>query len=107
MNLELILNGLARFYLDKQNTAHQDELTKASLKAQNAYQGLWGNCGEPKFDNKCVIKGNIDRLGNKYYHLPNDKYYSATTINLLKEDQWLCTIKEAKDKIEKAGGQIK
>lgn len=45
-----------------------------------------------------MIKGNVDRMGQKYYHLPGDKYYSQTEVNLLKEDQWLCTIEEAEAK---------
>lgn len=98
VNLKLIEEGYARFYLDKQNTLYQNELSEASLIAQEEFKGLWGLCGEEEFNNECVIKGNIDRLGNKYYHLPDDKYYSQTEINPLKEDQWLCTIEEAEAK---------
>lgn len=98
VNLELLEEGYARFYLDEQNTLEQDELVQAALDAQEDFSGLWGSCGEDDFDGECVIKGNIDRLGKKYYHLPGDKYYSETEINLLKEDQWLCTIEEAEAK---------
>ncbi len=95
VNLELLEEGYARFYLDKQNTLWQDELVQAALAAQEDFSGLWGSCGEAQFDEECVIKGNIDRLGQKYYHLPGDKYYSQTKINLLEEEKWLCTIEEA------------
>jgi len=98
VNLELLEEGYARFYLDKQNTLWQAELVQAALSAREGFSGLWGSCGEAQFDGKCLIKGNIDRLGQKYYHLPGDKYYSQTEINLLKEDQWLCTIEEAEAK---------
>jgi len=98
VNLELLEQGYARFYLDKQNTFWQDEFVQAALAAQEDFSGLWGSCGELQFADECVIKGNIDRLGQKYYHLPGDKYYSQTEINLLKEDQWLCTIDEAEAK---------
>ena len=98
VNLELLEEGYARFYLDKQNTFHQDELIQAALSAQEDFSGLWGSCGESQFDNKCVIKGNINNAGKKYYHLPGDKYYLQTSINFLKEDQWLCTIEEAEAK---------
>ncbi len=98
VNLELAKDGYARFYLDKQNTLHQDELVQASLDAHNDFLGLWGSCGDSQFDDKCLIKGNVDRLGHKYYHLPGDKYYSQTVISPLKEDQWLCTIDEAEAK---------
>lgn len=98
VNLYLLQQGYARFYLDKQNTLWQKELAEAALSAHDEFLGLWGSCGEDRFDGKCLIKGNVDRLGQKYYHLPGDKYYSQTKINLLKEDQWLCTIEEAKAK---------
>ena len=98
VNLELLEQGFARFYLDKQNTRYQDEFTNAVIDAHDGFLGLWGFCGEPDFDEKCVIKGNIDRMGKKYFHLPGDKYYSQTIINHLKEDQWLCTIDEAEAK---------
>jgi len=98
VNLELLQEGYARFYLDKQNILHQDELAQAALSAQEDFSGLWGSCGESQFNNKCVIKGNIGNMGKKYYHLPGDKYYLQTRINFLKEDQWLCTTEEAEAK---------
>jgi len=98
VNLELLEEGYARFYLDKFNTLYQDELVQAALSAQGDFLGLWGECGEERFDYKCLIKGNISRLGEKFYHLPGDKYYDETSINFLKEDQWLCTIEEAEAK---------
>lgn len=102
VNLELLQEGYARFYLDKQNTLRQDELVEAALASQEDFSGLWGACGEDQFDGKCVIKGNIGRSDQKYYqkyyHLPGDKYYSETKVNLLKEDQWLCTVEEAETK---------
>jgi len=98
VNLELLQEGYARFYFDKQNTLYQDELVQAAVGAHEDFSGLWGSCGETLFDEKCVIKGNINRLGQKYYHLPGDKYYSQTKINFLKEDKWLCTIEEAEAK---------
>jgi len=98
VNLELLEEGYARFYLDKQNTLQQAELVQAALSAREGFSGLWGSCGEAQFDGKCLIKGNIDRLGQKYYHLPGDKYYSQTKINLLEEEEWLCTVEEAEAK---------
>jgi len=98
VNLELLREGYARFYLDKQNILRQDELVQVAMEAQEDFLGLWGTCGEPRFDEKCVIKGNVTERGKKYYHLPGDKYYSLTKVNFLKEDKWLCTIEEAEGK---------
>ncbi len=102
VNLELLEGGYARFYLDKQNTRYQEEMVETASSAHDEFLGLWGSCGEGRFDGKCVIKGNITYFGEenyqKHYHLPGDKYYSQTKVNLLKEDKWLCTIEEAQSK---------
>jgi len=98
VNLKLLEEGFARFYLDELNTLWEDEFIEAVLEAQQGFSGLWGSCGEDEFDKECLIKGNVNRLGEKHYHLPGDKYYSQTIINLDKEDQWLCTIEEAEAK---------
>ena len=98
VNLELVEEGYARFYLDKQNTEYQDELMRGALEAQSDFRGIWGACGEDRYNGECVIKGNADGTGRKYYHLPGDKYYEKTIVNLDKEDQWLCTIEEAEAK---------
>jgi len=45
VNLELLKQGYARFYLDKQNTLYQEELVEATISAQEEYLGLWGECG--------------------------------------------------------------
>jgi micrococcal nuclease len=98
VNLELLEEGYARFYYDKQNTRYQDRLIEASLQAQNDFKGLWGACGEDIYNGQCLIKGNVDRMGVKYYHFPEDKYYDETVVNLDNEDQWLCTVEEAEFK---------
>jgi len=102
VNLELLKGGYARFYLDKQNILHQDRLARAANSAQGNFLGLWGSCGEERLNKKCVIKGNINFFNHnsyqKHYHLPGDKYYSSTKVNLIKEDKWLCTVEEAEDK---------
>lgn len=98
VNLNLLEEGYARFYLDKQNTLFQEEFIEASNEAHENFLGLWGVCGEEQYDRKCVIKGNVDERGKKFYHLPGDKYYSHVVIRLSKENQWLCTIEEAESK---------
>jgi hypothetical protein len=40
----------------------------------------------------CGIKGNISQnTGERIYHVPGQKYYSATKINLLKGERWFCS----------------
>lgn len=95
VNERLLAEGYGRFYLDKKNTGYQEELMEAALSAQSDFDGLWGACGEEKYDNRCIIKGNVDIHGKRYYHLPGDKYYDETVVNLDKEDKWLCSQEEA------------
>ncbi|MDP2909501.1 MAG: thermonuclease family protein [bacterium] len=98
INELLLKEGYGRFYLDKENTGYQDELIEAALLAQENFEGLWGICGEEKYDNKCIIKGNVDIHGKRYYHIPGDKYYDEVVVNLNKEDKWLCRQEEAEGK---------
>jgi micrococcal nuclease len=102
VNLKLVEEGFAKYYLDGFNTSHQDEFLEAVMNSQENYIGLWGICGEYEYGGKCVIKGNISDNGpdkySKFYHLPEDKYYERTVVNLEKGDKWLCTIEEAEAK---------
>ncbi|WP_245466538.1 MULTISPECIES: thermonuclease family protein [unclassified Mesorhizobium] len=43
----------------------------------------------------CTIKGNISAEGERIYHLPGQKYYSATIINQAKGEMWFCSEAEA------------
>lgn len=99
VNLRLLEEGFSRFFLDEFNDLKQDELLKSAIQSQENYLGLWGACGEDEFSGKCLIKGNISDNGperySKFYHLPEDRYYNNTVVNLDKGDKWLCTIEEA------------
>lgn len=44
----------------------------------------------------CSIKGNINREGEKIYHVPSGKFYSRTQINPSNGERWFCTAEEAK-----------
>lgn len=98
VNRRLLQKGLAKFYVDKVNFKYADIFEQDYLKAQSKYLGLWGVCGSNEFDGKCVIKGNITRDGDKFYHLPGDKYYDETVVNPQREDLWLCSVLEAEEK---------
>jgi len=43
----------------------------------------------------CNIKGNISANGERIYHVPGQKYYSATVINQAKGERWFCSEAEA------------
>jgi hypothetical protein len=43
----------------------------------------------------CDIKGNINERGERIYHMPGQKYYSATVISRARGERWFCTQWEA------------
>ncbi|PLX40031.1 MAG: hypothetical protein C0605_06765 [Hyphomicrobiales bacterium] len=45
----------------------------------------------------CAIKGNISLYdGEKIYHLPGQKYYTATAISTQRGERWFCSEAEAR-----------
>lgn len=53
----------------------------------------------PVPSDECIIKGNISQNAGKVYHLPVDKGYAATEIDVSRGERWFCTEIEA----QKAG----
>jgi micrococcal nuclease len=43
----------------------------------------------------CAIKGNINRRGERIYHLPGDSSYDGTVITASKGERYFCTVAEA------------
>jgi hypothetical protein len=53
--------------------------------------------GKPTCNNPS-IKGNISfRTGTKIYHLPSDRYYNETQIDMNAGERMFCTEQEARD----------
>jgi endonuclease YncB( thermonuclease family) len=46
---------------------------------------------------ECNIKGNINRNGEKIYHLPGTAFYSRTKISEEKGERWFCSEVEANE----------
>lgn len=44
----------------------------------------------------CNLKGNINMLGEKIYHLPDSKWYDKTFIDESKGERWFCSEDEAR-----------
>jgi hypothetical protein len=45
----------------------------------------------------CTIKGNISMAtGERIYHVPGQKYYSATIVTPSKGERWFCSEAEAR-----------
>ncbi|ANY85511.1 hypothetical protein BB934_45670 (plasmid) [Microvirga ossetica] len=47
----------------------------------------------------CPIKGNVSASGERIYHMPWDRYYASTKIDMTKGERWFCDEADA----EKAG----
>lgn len=63
----------------------------APSQTQNAHGGLLPNPSPG-----CIIKGNINRRGERIYHLPGTRGYDETVINPDNGEGWFCTEDEAK-----------
>ena len=51
--------------------------------------------GTLKGPNGCVIKGNINRRGDRIYHMPFHQHYGRTKIDEAKGERWFCSEEEA------------
>jgi endonuclease YncB( thermonuclease family) len=51
---------------------------------------------QPKPDDPCRIKGNINDKGERIYHMPGSEAYEHTRINTNKGERWFCTQEEAR-----------
>lgn len=93
VNLLMLEMGGAKFFPDQVNDKYQDQLIKAAEKARLEKKGLWQVCGRNKAG--CLIKGNIDKNDNHWYHLPEFRHYNQVVVSLNQGDQWFCSEEEA------------
>jgi len=94
VNQNLLQQGAGEFFLDTVNLRYQDLLVQTAEKAHQENKGLWQACApNPKIG--CQIKGNLDRLDKRWYHLPSFRHYETTEINLEHGDRWFCTEEDA------------
>ncbi|ANU19815.1 nuclease [Planococcus plakortidis] len=108
---QLLEEGYARVaYVFPPNTRYIDDFRDAESKAKDAEIGIWEyenystdrGFNEDAYrhketdiqtdDGDCRIKGNINRSGNKIYHMPGTPSYEGTN-----PEQWFCTEQQARD----------
>ena len=117
---QLLASGHARVaYVFPPNTRYLDEFETAEQQAKDQGIGIWefenyatdrgfdnnafnrSNISEAQPDSdKCSIKGNINRKGNKIYHLPGSSSYEETN-----PEEWFCSEQEARDNGFQSAGQ--
>jgi endonuclease YncB( thermonuclease family) len=51
--------------------------------------------GTRKGPDGCVIKGNINRRGDRIYHMPFHQHYGRTQVDENKGERWFCSEEEA------------
>ncbi|MGK7378592.1 thermonuclease family protein [Planococcus sp. 1R117A] len=110
---QMLKSGFARVaYVYPPNTRYVEEFEEAEQIAQEAGIGIWefenystdrgfnadayGDVSrqspQDSVDGECQIKGNINRSGDKIYHLPGEGSYEQTN-----PEEWFCTEQEARD----------
>lgn len=105
----MVVQGLALAY-----RRYSNEYVLMEGVSKSAQRGMWAGKFTPPWkwrrgerlgqqqeitDKDCPIKGNINRSGERIYHLPGSRYYVQTKINIAKSERYFCTEEAA----EKAG----
>ena len=94
VNEYLLEQGAGEFQLDTVNLKYQDVLIEAAEKGHEEENGLWKKCAEnPQVG--CVVKGNVDRMDKRWYHLPSFRHYNQIVMRLDQGDRWFCTEEKA------------
>ena len=109
---QMLAAGLARVaYVYPPNTRYVDQFEEAEEQAKSEKIGIWeyeNYATDRGFnasaygsqeqqtnvpdDSECKIKGNINRNGNKIYHMPGQSSYEQTN-----PEEWFCTEQEAQE----------
>lgn len=116
---QLLEEGFARVaYIFPPNTRYVDEFRDAEADAKDAEIGIWEfenystdrgfnadayqqpTVDDTDIDVDCRIKGNINRSGDKFYHMPGSPSYEETN-----PEQWFCTEQQARDAGFRSPGQ--
>jgi endonuclease YncB( thermonuclease family) len=111
LNAALVRQGWALAY-----RRYSKDFVDAEADAKNNKRGLWAGRFTAPWDwrterrrkktsppsrtqtsNNCVIKGNINRRGDRIFHVPGGRSYNQTRINEAKGERWFCTQNEAEN----------
>jgi endonuclease YncB( thermonuclease family) len=110
LGAEMVLAGLALAY-----RRYGDDYVEEEREAHASRRGIWTGTFTPPWEwrrnpendspsikppvstspDACLIKGNINREGERIYHVPGSPSYEETLINQPGE-RWFCTEEEAR-----------
>jgi len=96
VNQALLIEGAGEFFLDTVNLKYQEVLVQAAEEAHEKKKGLWQTCAPDK-KKGCQIKGNVDRLDKRWYHLSDFRHYDQVVINFEAGDRWFCSEEKAQE----------
>lgn len=107
LGAELVRAGLALAY-----RRFSDDYVGEEAEAKAAKRGLWAGTFTPPWEwrqhpraapppaamhkDGCDIKGNINRAGERIYHVPGSSAYDATVIDEARGERWFCSEDEAR-----------
>jgi endonuclease YncB( thermonuclease family) len=116
LGAEMVLAGLAlayrqygRDYVDHESRAKAanrgvwaGEFTppwdwRQNPDAADTSSSRGANAGISPASDNCLIKGNINREGERIYHTPRSNNYQQTIIDERRGERWFCTEREAID----------
>lgn len=110
LGAEMVLAGLALAYRQYGNDYVNEE-----SQAQAARIGVWAGEFTPPWDwrrnpttaspaiepavsaagSDCLIKGNINRQGDRIFHVPGSRSYTQTRIDESRGERWFCSEQQA------------
>jgi endonuclease YncB( thermonuclease family) len=107
LNAEMVRSGWALAYRKYSNDyVSQEDSAKAAKVGlwQGKFEKPWewrsgkrltpGDI-EAAIGDDCQIKGNINSMGDRIYHMPDTRWYSQTVISVSKGEIWFCTEAQA------------
>ena len=102
LNSAMVRQGWALAFVKYSSRYVEDQ-----KKAEVAKLGLWagsfvkpwewrsGESRSAQTKGSCIIKGNINRKGERIYHMPFQQYYSRVRVDPHRGERWFCTEDEA------------
>lgn len=100
----LVREGLAWAFV-----RYSDDYRALEREARQRPAGLWSGSAQPPWDyrarrwevavatapDRCPIKGNINRQGERIYHAPWSPWYLKTKVSERQGERWFCSEAEA------------
>jgi len=84
-------------YLNIESTARAKKIGifQAPTERANAFRARRWREAAKSAPNQCPVKGNIDLIGRRIYHLPWSQWYALTKVSTDQGEQWFCNERQA------------